>query len=139
MSIPVRAGDLSRSCRQLREAAESIKESPPAHLLRYYAAECGLKHALLRRRNGRTTDDLPPQQRKGESGHDLRSLAKELRLADADYRELRACRRHGSGSVRHHELHEAWRYGVRLDAEEERRAVAALDRLVQWAVKEGGS
>lgn len=56
-------------------AAAKSGEGAPAHLLLFYAAECGLKYAHLRRNNFRTTEQLEAVD------HDLGLLLKKLNLS----------------------------------------------------------
>src|SRR5262249_10517328 len=49
-------------------------QGPPSHLLLFYAAECGLKYAHLKRRSLRTTEQL------GDVDHDLNALIKSLNV-----------------------------------------------------------
>lgn len=56
-------------------AAARNSEGPPAHMLLFYAAECGLKYAHLRRNNLKTTKELQ------NVDHDLSLLIKDLKLS----------------------------------------------------------
>jgi hypothetical protein len=98
--------------------------------------ECGLKAAYLGKRgiNGRGTRDLPHELR----NHDLRRLAKELKLDGGMTHQLLACRRRLAGErmVDHQDLHQAWRYGAALNADDEKQAVQALNVLSGWCRKE---
>jgi hypothetical protein len=101
-------------------------------LLAFYSVECGLKAAILGKNgmNARSTAKLPEDLR----SHDLRALAKHLRVPMAQGQELSGCRRrHDPGAtVAPQELHEAWRYGAALDEEDEKAVDAALSRLSEW-------
>ncbi|WP_306838350.1 hypothetical protein [Catenuloplanes nepalensis] len=102
-------------------------------LLRFYAVECGLKAAVLRRRRARSTAQLPESLR----SHDLRALAIELRLPPLITQALKPCASHESGQQIHvHQVHEAWRYGRRLSASTEKDFVAGLDLLIAWCREE---
>lgn len=107
-----------------------------SHLLRFYAVECGLKAALLGREGRPSTDQLPKELRT----HDLRRLAKELRINASTFAGLRDCRRRAasSGTVPSAGVHEAWRYGAALDPHDEACYVAALKALDRWCRKELG-
>ena len=65
--------ELKASHVRLVAAAQAV-QGPPAHLLLFYAAECGLKYVHLRRNNFRTTEQL------GSIDHDLSLLIKNLNL-----------------------------------------------------------
>jgi len=84
--------------------------------------------------SGRDTRDLPEKLRH----HDLRRLAKELRLDGSQTHELLACRRRHTNEavVDHQDLHQAWRYGAGLNADDEKQAVQALNGLSEWCRKE---
>ncbi|HET8683299.1 MAG TPA: hypothetical protein VFM54_15730 [Micromonosporaceae bacterium] len=135
MAVDVGVADLVRSYVCLRDAA-SHANGDPAQLLLFYGVECGLKAACLGKngRNARSTRDLPEDLRK----HDLRRLAKELRLDGGLADRLLACRRrHGNEHrVDHQDLHQAWRYGAALHADDEKQAVQALHDLSEWCRKE---
>lgn len=122
--------DLRASHVRLSAAARNSQGSP-AHLLLFYAAECGLKCAHLRRLNLRTTEQL------GDVDHDLSSLIKDLNLPKSvlggaptlhlSRRQNEFC--HASSA------HQAWRYGVRIDAADEASFVTWLQRICE-VVKE---
>jgi hypothetical protein len=130
----VGVADLVRSYVCLRDAAASAT-GDSAHLLLFYGVECGLKAAYLGKRgiNGRGTSDLPQELR----NHDLRRLAKELKLDGSRTHQLSACqRRHTHEQVDHQDLHQAWRYGAALNADDEKKAVQVLNGLSEWCRKE---
>jgi hypothetical protein len=133
VSVDVGVRDLIRSYVELRE--ESAKcGSASSHLLLFYAVECGLKAAVLgkRGRNARSTADLPSELR----SHDLRRLAKELKLAGSVL-PSRCQRCHDAQTaVNHQEMHQAWRYGALLEATDETAFVKALTGLSEWCRKE---
>lgn len=105
----------------------------------FYSAECGLKAEVLTRIGARDTSQLPRHLRT----HDLRDLAKELRLSAQAQQALLTCRRKGAGQgpvrpnnpVAAQSLHEAWRYGAELDPEDEKRALRALRALIAGSRK----
>lgn len=137
MAVDVGVADLIRNYVALRDAAAGAS-GQIAHLMLFYAVECGLKAAYLGKSgiNARGTESLPEHLR----NHDLRTLARELKLDATILRTLRACRRkHNSAStVQHHELHQAWRYGATLNHEDEQLAISALEALSEWCRKEHG-
>lgn len=68
----------------------------------------------MRRRNLRSTSQLDGKY----LTHDFRELAKELRIAKCVYEGLEGRRRRHadhSAPIAAKDLHQAWRYGVRLD------------------------
>lgn len=135
MGVEVGVTDLVRSYVALRDGAAD-QDTPAGRLLRFYSVECGLKAAVLGKRgaNARSTADLPKQLRT----HDLRALAKELNLSGPVVQQLNGCRRRhdGESKVAAKELHEAWRYGAALNADDEKVADSALSSLSEWCRKE---
>ncbi|GAB2896449.1 hypothetical protein [Streptomyces mayteni] len=135
--VDVGVSELRRSRDRLAkrgEAAEQAGEVAVAGLLLFYAAECALKaevlHWVLRRED---TSALPSDLRT----HNLRRLAKKLNLPPlpAGPDPLR-CRRHKGGAwIESNDLHEAWRYGAELRADDQRAALEALKSLVMDARK----
>ncbi|WP_049718288.1 hypothetical protein [Streptomyces caatingaensis] len=131
LQVGVRA--LQRRRDQLRGSAEAInpaEDMATVCLLLFYAAECGLKERLLARRGLRDSSGIEPT-------HDLRRLAKELRLprfVGEHLDRLQSCRLHPHvrGSVPMADLHQAWRYGAKLDAADEKHAHEALRTLITW-------
>jgi hypothetical protein len=113
-------------------AVARTSQGPPAHLLLFYATECGLKYVQLRRSNLQTTERL------GEVDHDLVALIKNLRLPASALGELPPLRisRNRSESCPASSAHQAWRYGVRIDAEDEAKFVTWLRRICDVVVKE---
>ncbi|RDG38582.1 hypothetical protein [Streptomyces corynorhini] len=123
--------------RLLRRGDEAEKggDRTTAGLLLFYSAECGLKAGILRRRKARDTSQLP------ERTHDLRDLAKELRLPVSVQAAVMACKRREKDTsvpgadqpVAAKDLHQAWRYGADLDPGEEQQALVALRHLIEAA------
>lgn len=136
--VDIGPGALKNNCAELGESADQLL-GPPSHLLRFYAVECGLKAALLRRRGLRSTSQLDPDLRH----HDLRRLARELRLDATTYRRLGQCRqrahsRRAGPPVEPAEMHQAWRYGLGVDPRDEQIFVAGLKSLQRWCREELG-
>lgn len=122
--------DLKASHVRLSDAA-SKSQGAPAHLLLFYAAECGLKCAHLRRLKLRTTEQL------GDLDHDLNSLIQDLKLSKSELGSaptLHFTRRRNE-ACHSSDAHQAWRYGVRIDAADEASFVAWLRRICE-VVKE---
>lgn len=131
MAVDVSVSELVRSYASLRDGAGG-DPGPAGRLLLFYSVECGLKAAYLGKRgiNARDTRALPQALR----SHDLRRLAKELRLSSAYLTGLARCRRQQERQhpVDPHELHEAWRYGAPLHESDEKRSISALEMLSDW-------
>ncbi len=125
---------------QLRTSADKVDatdDTATVCMLLFYAAECGLKERLLARGGHADTAAL-------DNNHDLRNMAKKLRLSKDVWKhveQLQRCRLHReqrSGAVAATKLHEAWRYGAKLDATDEKKADAALRALISWCERDGG-
>ncbi|GLV78460.1 hypothetical protein Shyhy02_64600 [Streptomyces hygroscopicus subsp. hygroscopicus] len=100
----------------------------------FYSAECGLKERLLVRHKLPGTESLDPT-------HDLRKLAKLLNLPrtlSVRLDRLQSCRLHASarGSVSLADLHQAWRYGAKLNEADEKEAQEALRALIKWCERD---
>lgn len=112
-----------------RDARAGLPAGQSAHLLLFYSVECGLKAAMIHRRGIRGANQLESRER----GHDVRQLAKALRLSRQLLVDLRDCRKRSDGSaVAVHELHEAWRYGTSLETAGENQVVGGLEALNNW-------
>jgi|ERR1017187_79245 hypothetical protein len=120
--------DLKASHFRLSAAANNAK-GPPAHLLLFYAAECGLKCAYLRRLNLRTTEQL------GDVDHDLGSLIKNLNISKSTLGSAPALHlsRRQNEPCNASSAHQAWRYGVRIDAVDEANFVTWLQKVCEVA------
>lgn len=106
------------------------------NLLLFYAAECGLKAAWLRRNNLRTMGKKLAEDR--HLGHDLSYWAKELRISAASMGFCTSFRLRRNESHSHPvgAVHQAWRYGVRICSEDEEKLISGMNRLVQWIKEE---
>ena len=137
MAVEVGVRDLVRSYAALRESAAAQANSAAARLLlQFYSVECGLKAAILGKDglNASGTKDLPSDLRT----HDLRALAKALRLGASVAQQLASCRRRHNPQekVEQYQLHEAWRYGAILNEDDEKAADTALSELSEWCRRE---
>ena len=113
-------------------AAANGSQGPPAHLLRFYATECGLKYAHLLRNRFRTTEQL------GDLDHDLNLLIKNLKIPASAIGSPPALRlsRSKNESCPPSSAHQAWRYGVRIDAADEAGFISWLQRICEVVVRE---
>ncbi|GAA1194001.1 hypothetical protein GCM10009654_58920 [Streptomyces hebeiensis] len=125
----------SERLRQRGDEADKAGDPATAGLMLFYSAECGLKAEILDRvLKARDTSTLPAELRT----HNLRVLAKELRLPAVVQDAVKSCTRKSRTDqprvlVAPKELHEAWRYGADLDPEEQNEALAALRNLIEAA------
>ena len=127
----IHAGFSELRASHLRLIAAAVRgEGPPAHLLLFYAAECGLKYVHLRRNNFRTTEKL------GDVDHDLSLLVKNLKLSASEIGGAPALRlsHRQNESCPASSAHQAWRYGVGIDATDEARFVTWLQRICEVVV-----
>jgi hypothetical protein len=135
MAVEVGVRDLVRSYAVLRDSATAQVNSA-SRLLQFYSVECGLKAAILGKNgsSARGTQDLRDDLRT----HDLRTLAKELRLGASVAKDLVGCRRRHDPRerVEPHQLHEAWRYGAALQEDDEKAADGVLSQLSEWCRRE---
>lgn len=123
--------ELRASHLKLNSAAKT-NQGPPAHLLLFYAAECGLKYAQLKRKSLRTTEQL------GDVDHDLNALIKCLNVPAFVLGSAPALRLSRGQNVPcpHSIAHQAWRYGVRIDANDEAEFVTWLRKICDVVGKE---
>lgn len=101
------------------------------HLLLFYAVECGLKSVYLRRNRLSNTDQIPRADLRGS--HDLGRWVKELRLPASVASKGSRFRLERDGSAQTiSRAHEAWRYGVRMNPDDERDLVSYLRAIHAW-------
>ena len=129
--IPAGVNELRASHIKLNSAAKA-NQGPPAHLLLFYAAECGLKYAQLKRMRLWTTEQL------GDIDHDLNALIKSLSVPAIVLGSAPVLRLARGQNVPcpHSSAHQAWRYGVRIDADDEAKFVTWLQRICEVVGKD---
>ncbi|MBF0182459.1 MAG: hypothetical protein HQM03_20780 [Magnetococcales bacterium] len=100
-----------------------------AYILLFYAVECGLKHLLLEKNRSPKCPD------KGLfHSHDLTAIFRELSPAAAEVKPAPADLhlQLGSGLKKHQpmcDVHAAWRYGIPIDQENERKIIEWLRQV----------
>ena len=115
-----------------RQRQPTLVQTQCRNLLLFYAVECGLKAACLKRRGLRDTSEIEPLLK--EKRHDLISWAKELRLpatitdGGAPFRLRAGGARQDLGLA-----HQAWRYGADVEPEDEDALGNWLEQVWQWA------
>ena len=137
IGVEIRMAKIHASDSELKTAHHQLSTASkwgtgtPSHLLLFYAAECGLKYAVLRENRFRTTLQLESLD------HDLHSMVKRLRLSAATLAAPPALRlpRRRTETCSHPDAHQAWRYGVRINNEDEVAFVKWLNAVCD-AVKE---
>lgn len=118
---------------ELRSAFwQHVRKDPASgHLLLFYAVECGLKSVYLRRNRLQRTDQIPPELQ--EKGHDLARWVKELRLPAAIVQAGVEFRLTRDGSRYRIEMaHQAWRYGVAMEEDDEAMLLEYLRNIQNW-------
>ena len=137
--VDVGMRQLRRSSDRLGRRGEDLAGSDDqatAGLLLFYSAECGLKAEVMQRMKLLDTSQLAYFLRT----HDLRLLAKELRLSPQSQSALQGCARPPNNGqavqkVEPPALHEAWRYGADLEPDDEKQALDALRTLISESRK----
>lgn len=108
------------------------KEPSSEHLRLFYAIECGLKSVYLRWHRLSTTDQIRNSELQ-DGGHDLAKWVKELRLPASIVPSSIEFRLKRDGSRYRIELaHQAWRYGVSIEENDEAALLAYLQKLQDW-------
>ena len=101
----------------------------------FYAAECGLKAVCMRRLRLRTTAQLQPQLK--AQGHDLMFWARQLRLPASITKGVITIRVRNEQVARDLSVaHQAWRYGVKVNGEDEPVLIVWLKDVCDWAIQE---
>jgi hypothetical protein len=122
--------ELRAAHRRLFSGADQ-RNGAAASLLLFYAAECGLKCALL------LQNSLSSTKRLETTDHNLNSLVKELKIPKSVLQDPPALHLARDKSVvcPHSDAHQAWRYGVRIENTEEAKFVEWLKSICE-VVKE---
>jgi hypothetical protein len=134
--IPAGISDLRQAFYSHLRAAQGGSECS-FRLLLFYAAECGLKRVWLRRNNLQTTTHISDRSLWGKDGHNLARWIKELRLPASIAQpapSFRLAKEAKSWDVE--KAHQAWRYGVRMQNDDETILVTWLEQLCQWVKEE---
>lgn len=137
-ALPFTDRELKKAWRELSAAAEVPhgRARQNAHrLLLFYAVECGLKAAWLKRQ-GRTVFSPEDISR---TGHNLHKLLKEL-CASAELAlnmPLKLSDVTGNQSARQRtcgfsELHQVWRYGGQCQTPTDQDCEQQLQKVLQW-------
>ncbi len=131
--IPANPREL-RHAHHLHKQDINDQSSASNRLLMFYSIECGLKCIYLNRIGLRTTDQI--RQASAEFGHDLRSLIIELRLPATVTQQnttFHLKKDHTGWSIA--DIHQAWRYGVEVDPQDEQRLTRWFVDLNSWIDK----
>lgn len=117
---------------QLAAARELLSDEDSAALLMFYAAECGLKAAYMRVNNLKATDDTRGGARAARDfGHRIDQLMGALRIPTSVVGAAPApVLRRGGNALQFFYLHEAWRYGEKVD--DTRQIYTWLSNVAVW-------
>lgn len=100
------------------------------NMILFYTAECGLK-AL---HTGPVYNKLPRSicRDSDVGGHDLQKLFEKLKPPRNSLPRCPICRANNNNNIPHRNIHEAWRYGVRLDTNSQNSIVSWLKNLINF-------
>ncbi len=134
MSKPLDVGlsELRRSFSVLSKVAEK-GASPPHFLLLFYAVECGLKACILNNSGGKLKVSDIKKDVIDMYTHNLSFYAKEARITVQDIGHLQLNR---NEPLTIEKVHQAWRYGAVIAADDERKIIKWLKKL-QEKIKRG--
>ncbi|MBW4491779.1 MAG: hypothetical protein KME26_01435 [Oscillatoria princeps RMCB-10] len=122
-------------------AYEKIKNHPgPSYLLLFYAAECGMKTIWLSRKSFKTTEQIFDETLLSGHGHNLETW--RVKLIEIKLMEDSAVRKAPRFSLGRDKAkkaqfdigkaHQAWRYGIGLNTEDEKDLVEWLNKICNW-------
>ena len=112
-----------------------------SYLLLFYAVECGFKSMWLKEKKIFNTDKIQNDHDMKlftEEGHNLAVWIKKLGLEpyeltkiglSSDLKEIKYFRLQNKSSYEVGNAHQAWRYHVRLDADDEKKLVEVLKNI----------
>jgi len=103
-----------------------------SYLLLFYAAECGMKSVWLKRNNLRTTNDIADSTLLSPDGHNLNRWKKELRISASIGNAPAFSLARGGADLEVAKAHQAWRYGIRMNADKEKELVEWLEKIYNW-------
>lgn len=107
-----------------------------SYLLLFYAAECGMKSVWLKRNNLRTTNDIADSTLLSPDGHNLNRWKKELRISASIGNAPAFSLAVGGADLEVAKAHQAWRYGIRMNADKEKELVEWLEKIYNWVKEE---
>ena len=102
-------------------------EQRSSYLLLFYAVECGFKSVFLKNRNFHTTEQIDDSITK--FGHDLNLWKKELKIAASETPHFSLDK--GGSHLEIEKAHQVWRYGVKMDPDQEKILVGWLKDCVE--------
>jgi hypothetical protein len=127
--------ELRKSFHNHRHSANP-RQNSSHYLLLFYAVECGLKCAYLRENELCSTESIDHELFRTNK-HDISRWSSELRVpAHRIYppKNFRYLKRIGQCQL--NEIHEAWRYGILINRDDEKAIVTYLENLESWIKEE---
>ncbi len=128
--------DLQKAFNQHGSAYSGMsQDSPSRFLLLFYTVECGLKYAVLTDSKKNQTDYLFEYHLFGEDGHDLLAGVKNLPGVPHAVLGPTPVNIKSANSQTQHpfkSIHQLWRYGIRVEKADEKKAVEWLESLYVW-------
>ena len=103
-----------------------------SYLLLFYAAECGMKSVWLKRNKLTTTNDIADSTLLSPDGHNLNRWKKELRISASIGNAPAFSLAGGGADLEVAKAHQAWRYGIRMNADKEKELVEWLEKIYNW-------
>jgi hypothetical protein len=103
-----------------------------SYLLLFYAAECGMKLAWLKRNKLRTTNDIADSTLLSSDGHNLNRWKKELKISASIGYAPAFSLDVGGADLEVAKAHQAWRYGIQMNADKEQELVEWLEKIYNW-------
>ena len=130
--IHVGVSELRQAFHAHRAAADKT-QGISSHLLLFYAVECGLKSIYLREKKLPNTAKLPDSTLLSKDGHNLDRWVKELKISASQVGKTPDFHLATSGDILNIEkVHQAWRYGIRIKPEDEKKLVEWLNSICNW-------
>jgi hypothetical protein len=103
-----------------------------SYLLLFYAAECGMKSVWLKRNKLTTTNDIADSTLLSPDGHNLNRWKKELKISASIGNAPAFSLARGGADLEVAKAHQAWRYGIRMNADKENELVEWLEKIYNW-------
>jgi len=134
--ITAYTGELYKAFLKHHKIANLDSRDQSYYLLKFYAIECGLKYAYLRKNRLESTSDISDTQLIDE-GHNLSLWAKRLRIpasicdSNKDFQfNLAESRKEERWPIS--AAHQAWRYGIKINPQDETKILEQLNRIKSW-------
>ena len=128
--IHAQTSELRRAFNIHRSLANPL-DSNSHYLILFYAIECGLKYAYLRENRFSSTDQ--DREKFEKYRHDITGWLAELRIPRQRLslrNNFHYKQRNGQSPIK--EIHEAWRYGILINEDDEDEIVSTLKKLESW-------